>query len=374
MKFNIDGKVFQQQLQAVSKVINSKNAMSILDNFLFTLSEGTLTITGSDGENIVSSKVEVAESESDGAIALPAKTLLEITKEVNNQPLTFSLNETTGEVEVNFLSGRFQFMGINADEYPRGEEMDSDATVLLIPAAVVRKGIEKTLYAVSTEPIRPMMTGIFWDIHEGDITFVASDTHKLVRYINSECDPGVETSFIMPSKPAGIIRSILDKETETVKVTIGSKGAKFEFGNFSLNCRFIKGNYPNYNRVIPVENPFSVTVDRATFLNAMRRVSIFASKASGLVKFDLSEGRMILSAQDLDYGTSAQEQVIAEYEGNPLIIGFSSIYTLEILASITDENVVVRLSNPARPGVFEPLEQEPNEQLVAIQMPLQVIE
>lgn len=374
MKFNIDGKVFQQQLQAVSKVINSKNAMSILDNFLFTLAEGTLTITGSDGENIVSSRVEVAESESDGAIALPAKTLLEITKEVNNQPLTFSLNENTGEIEVNFLSGRFQFMGINADEYPRGEEMDSDATELLIPAAVVRKGIEKTLYAVSTEPIRPMMTGIFWDIHQGDITFVASDTHKLVRYINSECDPGVETSFIMPSKPAGIIRSILDKEAETVKVTIGGKGARFEFGNFSLNCRFIKGNYPNYNRVIPVENPFSVTVDRATFLNAMRRVSIFASKASGLVKFDLSEGRMILSAQDLDYGTSAQEQVIAEYEGNPLIIGFSSIYTLEILASITDENVVVRLSNPARPGVFEPLEQEPNEQLVAIQMPLQVIE
>lgn len=374
MKFNIDGKVFQQQLQAVSKVINSKNAMSILDNFLFTLSEGTLTITGSDGENIVSSRVAVAESESDGAIALPAKTLLEITKEVNNQPLTFSLNENTGEIEVNFLSGRFQFMGINADEYPRGEEMDSDATELLIPAAVVRKGIEKTLYAVSTEPIRPMMTGIFWDIHHGDITFVASDTHKLVRYINSECDPGVETSFIMPSKPAGIIRSILDKEAETVKVTIGGKGARFEFGNFSLNCRFIKGTYPNYNRVIPVENPFSVTVDRATFLNAMRRVSIFASKASGLVKFDLSEGRMILSAQDLDYGTSAQEQVIAEYEGNPLIIGFSSIYTLEILASITDENVVVRLSNPARPGVFEPLEQEPNEQLVAIQMPLQVIE
>lgn len=374
MKFNIDGKVFQQQLQAVSKVINSKNALSILDNFLFTLSEGTLTITGSDGENIVSSRVDVAESESDGSIALPAKTLLEITKEVNNQPITISLNEATGETELNFLSGKFQFMGINADEYPKGEAMDADAVVLTIPANIVRKGIEKTLYAVSTEPIRPMMTGIFWDIHPGDITFVASDTHKLVRYINAECDPGVETSFIMPSKPAGIIKGILDKETEAVKITIGIKGAKFEFDNFSLNCRFIKGNYPNYNRVIPTDSPFTVTVDRASFLNAMRRVSIFASKASGLVKFDLSEGRMVLSAQDLDYGTSAQEQVTADYQGNPLVIGFSSIYTIEILSSITDDNVIVRLSNPARPGVFEPLEQETNEQLVAIQMPLQVIE
>jgi len=374
MKFNIDGKLFQQQLQAVSKVINSKNALSILDNFLFQLEAGWLTITGSDQENIVSSRVEVSDSDGDGAVAVPAKTLLEITKEVNNQPLTFSLNEATGEIDVAFLSGRFRFMGINADEYPRGEKMEDDATVLVVPASVVKKGIEKTIYAVSLEPIRPMMTGIFWDIHEGDITFVASDTHKLVRYINSEINPGVVASFIMPAKPASIIKGILDKETQDVRMTLGAKGARFEFGDYTLTCRFIKGNYPNYNRVIPETNPFLVKVDRNTMLNAMRRVAIFASKASGLVKFEISDMSMKLSAQDLDYGTSAEEIVMCEYAGNPMTIGFNSSFTLEILSNLSGDTALIRLSDPARPGVFEPLDQEQNENIVSIQMPLQVIE
>lgn len=374
MRFNIDGKLFQQQLQAVSKVINSKNALSILDNFLFELHDGWLTITGSDQENIVSSRVEVTGSEGEGDIAVPAKTLLEITKEINNQPVTFSLNENTGEIDVLFLTGRFRFMGINADEFPRGEKMDEDATVLVIPASVMKKGIDKTLYAVSLETIRPMMTGIYWDIHEGDITFVASDTHKLVRYINSEVNPEVVTSFIMPSKPASIMKGILDKTTEDVRMTLGEKGARFEFGDFTVTCRFIKGNYPNYNRVIPDNNPFAVKVSRESFFNAMRRVAIFASKASSLVKFDITESGMVLSAQDLDYGTSAEERVMCEYEGNPMTIGFNSTFTQEILANLSGDDVVVRLSDPARPGIFEPLEQEPNENLVTIQMPLQVIE
>lgn len=374
MRFNIDGKLFQQQLQAVSKVINSKNALSILDNFLFQLEDGRLTITGSDQENIVSSRVDVMDSEGDGAVAVPAKTLLEITKEVSNQPLTFSLNDETGEIDVVFLTGRFRFMGINADEYPRGEKMEDDAIELTLPSTVVKKGIEKTIYAVSLEPIRPMMTGIYWDIHEGDITFVASDTHKLVRYINSEVNPGVTTSFIMPSKPAGIIKGILDKEEKEVKLTLGAKGARFEFGDFTLTCRFIKGNYPNYNRVIPDSNPFLIKVSRDVFFNAMRRVAIFASKASSLVKFDISATEMKLSAQDLDYGTSAEEKVMCEYEGNPMTIGFNSTFTQEILGNLGGDEVLVRLSDPARPGIFEPAEQEPNENLVTIQMPLQVIE
>ncbi len=374
MKFNIDGKLFQQQLQAVSKVINSKNALSILDNFLFQLNDGWLTITGSDQENIVSTRVEVMDAEGDGAVAVPAKTLLEIIKEVSNQPLTFTLNEETREIDFAFLTGNFHFMGINADEYPQGEKMDEDAKVMTLPSSVVKKGLEKTIYAVSLEPIRPMMTGIFWDIHENDITFVASDTHKLVRYINSEVAPGMTASFIMPAKPASIIKGILDKEEKDVKITIGGKGARFEFGDFTITCRFIKGNYPNYNRVIPASNPFMVKVNRESFLNAMRRVAIFASKASNLVKFDITASEMKLSAQDLDYGTSAQERVICDYEGNDMTIGFNSGFTVEILSNLGGEDVVVRLSDPAHPGVFEPLEQEPNENIVTIQMPLQVIE
>ncbi len=227
MRFNIDGKVFQQQLQAVNKVISSKNALSILDNFLFEVENGWLTITGSDQENIVTARVEVMDCEGEGAVALPAKTLLEITKEISNQPLSFNYNNTTGEVEVVFLNGHFSFMGINADEYPRGEKAEEDKVEIEVPASVILKGIEKTIYAVSLETIRPMMTGIYWDIHEGDITFVASDTHKLVRYINTDVNPGISRGFIMPAKPASILKGILGKEDQAVKVTIGTKGAKF---------------------------------------------------------------------------------------------------------------------------------------------------
>lgn len=374
MRFNIDGKLFQQQLQAVNKVINSKNALSILDNFLFEMKDGWLTVTGSDQENIVSGRMEVMDPEGEGAVAVPAKTLLEITKEVNNQPLTFHYKEETGEIDIIFLTGHFLFMGINADEYPRGEKMDEDSTSLVVPASVIKKGIEKTIYAVSLETIRPMMTGILWDIHEGDITFVASDTHKLVRYINSEINPEIVRSFIMPAKPASIIKGIVDKETRDVKITLGEKGARFELGDFTVTCRFIKGNYPNYNRVIPSSNPFTVKVSRESFLNAMRRVAIFASKASSLVKFEIGEAEMKLSAQDLDYGTSAEEKVLCQYEGNPMTIGFNSMFTVEILGNLYGDDVLIRLSDPARPGVFEPAEQEPNENLVTIQMPLQVIE
>ncbi|MDE6095780.1 MAG: DNA polymerase III subunit beta [Muribaculaceae bacterium] len=374
MKFNIDGKLFQQQLQAVNKVISAKNALSILDNFLFELEGQWLTITGSDQENIVTARVEVMDSDGDGAVAVPAKSLLEITKEISNQPLTFARNEVTGEIDVEFLNGRFRFMGINADEFPRGEKTEKDAEVITVPSSVILKGIEKTIYAVSTETIRPMMTGIYWDIHEGDITFVASDTHKLVRYINTEVNPGIERGFIMPAKPASILRGIIGKEEQDVTVTLGSKGARFEFGAYSLTCRFIKGNYPNYNRVIPESNPFVVTVDREAFLNAMRRVAIFASKASNLVKLEINQEGMKLAAQDLDYGTSAEERVICEYKGNDMVIGFNSQFTVEILSNLGGDTVVVKLSDPARPGIFCPLEQEANQNIVTIQMPMQVLE
>ncbi|MCH5231906.1 MAG: DNA polymerase III subunit beta [Muribaculaceae bacterium] len=373
MRFNIDGKLLQQQLAAVNKVINSKNALSILDNFLFELNGAELTITGSDQENTVKVRVEVMDSDGLGRIAIPAKTLLEITKEVNNQPVSFSLNDQTGEIDLQFLNGKFRFMGINADEFPKGDTLEEEVQNLSVPASIVLKGIENTVYAVSTENIRPIMTGIYWDIHEDDIVFVASDTHKLVRYITREVAPGFTRGFIMPAKPANILKGIIGKE-DIVNIKIGEKGASFTFGDFTLTCRFIKGNYPNYNRVIPTDNPFTVTVERQSILNAMRRVAIFASKASNLVKMEMQPGVMRLAAQDLDYGTSAEERVMCDYQGNDMTIGFNSAFTVEILNNMSGETTVIKLSDPARPGIFEPLEQEPNTELTTIQMPMQVLE
>ena len=199
MRFNVEGKTFQQQLSAVSKVINAKNALSILDNFLLKVEGDRLSITGSDQENVLTAFMTITESECDGAIAVSAKRLLEITKEISSQPLTFYINDETKEIDIRFLNGHFNFMGVDAAEYPGRRKTEEQTLRMMIPASVVQKGIENTLFAVSPDTVRPIMTGIYWDIHEDNVTFVSSDTHKLVRYINSETAPGFEASFIPPS-------------------------------------------------------------------------------------------------------------------------------------------------------------------------------
>lgn len=374
MKFNVQGKTFLNQLQAVSKVLNSKNAISMLDNFLFTIEGNRLTITGSDSENIMTASVEIFDSECDGLIAVPAKRLLEVVKEVASQPLTFVINDTTKEIDLQFLTGHFSFMGVNGAEFPAPQASEEETTKLTVPAQVIVKGIDSTLFAVSTETIRPMMTGIYWDIHLLDITFVGSDTHKLVRYVNKEYAPQIVASFILPAKPASIIKSLLEKEEGEVEIEMDSRSAIFRYGEYSLSCRFIKGNYPNYNRVIPVDNPYSLTIDRLALTGAVRRVAIFASKALSLVKFRMSDSMLNLSAQDLDYSTQADEHIDCDYSGKPMTIGFNATHMAEMLNHMPGDNVVIKVSDPARAALFEPLEKKEGEDIVMIQMPSQVIE
>lgn len=374
MKFNVHGKTLQQQLAAVSKVVNAKNALSILDNFLLDVKDDTLFITGSDQETVMTAKMEISNQGSDGKIAINAKRLMEVVKEVSNFPLTFEIDENTGTVDLVFPGGHFTFMGVNAAEYPQNFETDELAVEMSIPAEIILSGLDYTLFAISTETIRPMMTGVYWDFHENDITFVGSDTHKLVRYINSSYHPNRETSFILPGKPAGILRSLISKDTETVKITKDEKSAMFSFGDFTLGCRFVKGNYPNYNRVIPQDNPNEMTIDRLGLLSAMRRVSLFASKASSLVKMSMDENSVVLQSQDLDYSTKAEERVSCSYEGGPLTIGFNSVYMIEVLNNLPGDSVIVKLSDPGRPGLFMPFEQKEDENVVMLQMPMQVIE
>lgn len=373
MKFNVEGKTFQQQLSAVSKVINAKNALSILDNFLLKVEGDRLSITGSDQENVMTAFLAITESEGDGAIAVSAKRLLEITKEISGQPLTFYINDDTKEIDIRFLNGHFNFMGVDATEYPTRRTPEAELNAMMLPASMVLKGIEHTLFAVSSDTVRPIMTGIYWDIHPNDVTFVSSDTHKLVRYINAEAAPGFDASFILPSKPANILKGIIGKEDADIKIQFDSKGATFETGDYLLSCLFINGNYPNYNRVIPPENPFEMTIDRVSLLTALRRVSIFAAKSSNLVVLDIQPNEVILHAQDLDYGTSAEERVSCGYEGNSMTIGFNGQFMIEILNNLNDETILLQLSDPGRPGLYTPLQQEEKENVVIIQMPMQVL-
>lgn len=374
MKFNVSGKALQQQLQAVSKVINSKNALSILDNFLLTVKGNELTITGSDQENTFVATVEIMEVEGEGSIAILARRLLDIFKEVANQPVTFYINEETLEIDIKFLTGHFNFTGISAAEFPLQESMEPDTVEIKVPTSMILAGLETTLFAVATDTIRPAMTGVYFDIHPADITFVSSDTHKLVRYINTEAAPGIERNFILPAKPASILRSLISKDDPEMTIQMDSKKAIFRFGQYSLTSKYILGRFPSYDRVIPKDNPFVLTVDRVSLLNAMRRVAIFASQASGLVRLNIQPGEVMLSGQDLDYATSAEERVSCEYEGNSMVIGFNAQYLIELLQNLKGDVVLVKLMDPQRPGLFVPQEEAAGGNTVMLLMPMQVIE
>lgn len=374
MKFNVASKALQQQLGAVSKVINSKNAMSILDNFLLKVEGDKLSITGSDQENTMTAEVEIMEVEGQGVIAVPAKRLLDMLKEVSGQGLTFYVNDDTKEIDINYLNGHFNFMGVNGDEFPQKQPFADNAKTFKISASTLQKGIENTLFAVSTEQIRPIMTGVLWDITDNAITFVASDTHKLVRYINTESNPGLTGSFIMPAKPANILKNVIGKTTSDIEITMDEKSASFKFDSYTLSCLFINGVYPNYNRVIPQDNPFELTIDRVSFLNAMRRVALFASMASSLVRLNLQPNEVLLSSEDSDYSTSAQERLECEYQGNSMTIGFNAAYMIEVLNNLKCDTVVVKLSDPSRPGIFVPITQEEGEDSLILLMPMQVLD
>lgn len=374
MIFNVHGKTLQQQISSVSKVVNAKNALSILDNFLLEVKGDTLFVTGSDQETVMTAKMEISNQDVDGKIAINAKRLMDVVKVAESFPLTFFINTDTGAVDLRFPGGHFEFMGVDASEYPQNFETDELSVEMSIPADVIQKGLDYTLFAISTESIRPMMTGVYWDFHEDSITFVGSDTHKLVRYTNSKYQPNRETSFILPGKPAGILRSLLGKEDEEVKIRKDEKSAIFTFGDYTLACRFVKGSYPNYNRVIPQDNPNELTIDRQVLLSAMRRVSLFASKASSLVKLSIDEDSLILQSQDLDYSTKADERVACSYQGAPMSIGFNAVYMVEVLNNLPGDSIIVKLSDPGRPGLFVPFEQKENEDVVMLQMPMQVIE
>lgn len=382
MKFNVSSKALATQLAAVSKVINSKNALSILDNFLLTLQGDILSITGSDQENVMTATLEVFEAEGEGSVAVPSKRILDMLKEVPGQPLTFYINDDNKEIDIRFLNGHFNFMGIDGNEFPVQGEVRHETRRVTLPAEVVRRGLETTLFAVGTETIRPIMTGVYWDICPLDeneqpmpgITFVGTDTHKLVRYINTSVNPGLTFSFILPPKPAAILRSLIAKEEGEIDIEMDDKSAKFTIGTYTLSCRFINGRYPNYNRVIPTNNPFELTVDRVSLLNAMKRVSLFASSASSLVRMNIRPNELLLAAQDLDYTLSAEERVECEYEGNAMTIGFNATYMIEVLGNIPADTVVVRLSDPARPGIFVPLTDLEGENLLMLLMPMQVMD
>ncbi len=373
MKFNVSSKTLYSYVSAVSKVINSKNALTILNNFLFELSDNTLTITASDLENTLVAHLEVMDAEGEGKFCIDARRMVDLLKEMPDQGISFDINDDNLAVEIVYPSGNYSFIAINGNEYPSNESVDESTDIIefTCPTEQIIKGIDNTLFAVGNDDLRPQMMGILWDIKPDAITFVATDTRKLVKYRNAMSAPGVEGSCILPIKPATVIKNVFAKEDE-VKVTLEPKSATFESPSYKFNCRFIKGSFPDYNRVIPVKNPYAITVDRQSFLNAVRRVGVFVDQGHGLVKFKIEKDQLTMKATDNNFCTSAREVVPCDFTGTEIIIGFSAPYLIEIFNTISTTDILIKLSDPSRPGVFVPSENSENSELLMLLMPMTV--
>ncbi len=370
MRFDVSSTALLSRLQSISKVIASKNSLPILDSILFDLDGNKLTITASDAETRLVTSVEVMNSKGTGLFAVSAKILLDPLKELPEQPLTFDINDENLEIFIHFQNGKYNFIGQKGDTYPLQKPLNDNAIAIIVDSQMLLNGISRSLFATADDELRPVMNGIYFDIHTDDLTFVASDGHKLVRLRNLSVKSPERASFILPKKPANLLKNLLGKETEMVNIKFDDNNAYVNCANFEMVCRLIEGRYPNYNSVIPQENPFKVTIDRISFLNALKRVSVFSNPASSLVKLQLKESEMVVSAQDIDFSTSAEEKIVCQFDGTELNIGFKATYLIEILSNINSEEVILELADPSRAGLIVPAENEENEDQLMLLMPM----
>ncbi len=374
MKFVASSTVLLSHLQAISRVINSKNTLPILDNFLFELKGNTLTMTASDLETTLITQMDVEVAEGSGKVALAARLLLDTLKEFPDQPLTFTINDSNLSLVINSANGSYNFIGLNGDEYPILPVMASDAHTIVVDVNVLMSGINKTLFCTADDELRPVMNGVFFDINEVNLTMVATDAHKLVRYktayLSAAVAEGETQNFILPKKPATMLKNILPKESGEVEIKFDTKNAYFKLSNYTMICRQVEGRYPNYNGVIPRMHTHRIIADRQTLLNALKRVSVFSNQASNLIKLDFSNNTVHLSAQDIDFSISAEETITCQFEGEPIKIGFKSPFLIEILNNLSASEVVVELIDPSKAGIILPFVNEANEEILMLLMPM----
>lgn len=370
MKFIVSSSKLFQQLQAVGRVIAPKNSLQILEDVLFDLNGAKLTLTASDGETTIRTSLDVESAEGAGKVAFQAKLLLETLKEFSEQPLTFAIDDQNFGLNITSENGTYSFVGANGNEYPEIQLEEAVTGEFTTSTNVLLDAINKTIFCTADDELRPVMNGIFFDLAEDKLTMVATDAHRLVRYTNSGVKTAAPISFILPKKPANILRNVLGKEDVEVKVSFGEKNARFAFGATLIVCRQIEGRFPNYNAVIPQNNQNKVVVDRQTIINACKRVAVFANTGTSLLKLALSENKITISAQDIDFSTSAEETIACSYEGAPMAIGFKAPFLIEIFNSISSSEVLIELADPARAGLILPMENEENQDLLMLLMPM----
>lgn len=370
MNFIISSSALLKNLQSIGGVLNSSNSLPILDNFLFELDNGQLTISASDLENTMKTVVTPDESKENGRVAIPAKLLLDTLKNFADQPLVFQINENFG-IEISSDYGKYKLVGQNADDFPQSIDM-GNVEVLKISGEIISTAIENTLFASGNDDLRPVMSGVFCQFSSDKLIFVATDAHKLVKYGRLDSTAPKSSDFILPKKPLNLLKQNLSVDSE-VEVSYNETTAKFVLGDIELTCRLIDGKYPNYDAVIPKLNPNVLTVDRMSFLNSIKRVSIFSNKTTHQVKLKIAGSELTISAEDLDFSNEAKERLTCSYVGDDLEIGFNSKFLMEMLNHIKTQEVILEMSEPNKAGILLPSGAEnENEEILMLVMPVMI--
>ena len=374
MNFTVSSSLLSSRLQTISRVINSKNTIPVLDCVLFELEGNKLTLTASDPDNTLNTSIEVVDCSEDFSFAISAKILIDSLKEISEQPIRFEVKKETLETTIFYQNGKYSLVGQNADEYPGAAVLGESAVAISVPTKVLSSGISCSLFATADDEVRPVMCGIYFDFTPESITLVASDGHKLVRCRDYSVTGAEKSAFILPKKPATLLKNLLGKEEqEAVAVEFDGRFAIFDMGDYKLVSRLFDGRYPNYNSVIPQNNPHKLTVDRAALISTLRRVAIFSSQVS-LIKLHLEDNKVVISAQDTDFSTSAEESIACNYNGASMNIGFRASFLIDILNNTPGQDVVIELADPSRAGVIVPAEQVDKQELLMLLMPMMLTE
>lgn len=369
MRFTLSSTVLSNKLSALAKVINSKNSISILSDFVFEIEGSKLTLTASDNENTMTTTMDIVESDGDCSFAIGNHDILEAVKGFSEQPLEFSIDQDKGLAEIQYQNGHFLLPIENASEFPRPQAIDANATTIEMKSDLLLENITRSLFATGQDSIRPVMNGIYFDLTPECLAIVASDGRKLVRNKIFAIKSETPTSFILPRKPANLLKGILGKEG-MVTIKYDSKNAEINYGEGIITCRLIEGRYPNYASVIPQDNPNQLTIDRAGLLSALRRVQPFASESSDLIRFHVESGMLQLDAEDFDFSKTASEKIYCDYGGQPMSIGFKGSAFIEVLSNFECSEVIVQLADPSRAGTIIPSEQPEGEDVLMLMMPM----
>lgn len=368
MRFIVSTSVLLKQLQAISGASSSSTVLPILENFLFEIKDNTLTISATDLQTSMVTSLPI-EAKEEGRVAMPSKILIDTLKTLPDQPVAFSVDMQSLAIEISAGDGKYKLSGENADDFPKIPVVDNVSTVKLA-ASILAEAINKTIFAVSNDELRPAMSGVFVQLNEQNITFVATDAHRLVRYRRTDVGTDKATSIILPKKALTLLKSSLPSDDTSVSVEYNNTNAFFNFGSINLICRLVDERYPDYEAVIPQVNPNRLTVDRLVFLNTLRRVVIFANKTTHQVRLKISGSELHISAEDLDFANEAHERLSCQFEGDDMEIGFNAKFLVEMLNNLSSDEVVLEMSTPNRAGLLLPAIKADNEEILMLVMPV----